>query len=87
MFLDAMYSAHRFGHKQIFATFGMKALYKAVCLELLELRKFHELSFPYSFYLRVFKSDVVVGITLPVVKAALSVFPVRNKMLVVGRRK
>jgi 2-polyprenyl-6-hydroxyphenyl methylase/3-demethylubiquinone-9 3-methyltransferase len=51
-FLNAMYSSHLFGHKQIFSTAEMKDLLEAAGLHVEELRKFHELSFPYEFYLK-----------------------------------
>jgi cyclopropane fatty-acyl-phospholipid synthase-like methyltransferase len=50
-FLNAMYSSHLFGHKQIFSTPEMKELFTSCGLEVIELQKFHELSFPYDFYL------------------------------------
>lgn len=87
-FLNAMYSAHQFGHKQIFSTKEMKSLFEQCDLEVIELRKFHELSFPYSFYLKkIFKSDLMVKLSLPLVNLLLTVFPVRNKMLIIGRRR
>ncbi len=87
-FLNAMYSSHRFGHKQIFSTHEMKSMFQSVGLEVVELRKFHELSFPYSFYLeKIFKSKILVGLILPIVKVSLLIFPVKNKMLVVGCKK
>lgn len=87
-FLNAMYSAHRFGHKQIFSTSEMKHLLEEVDLKDINVSKFHELSFPYSFYLKkMFRSDVMVSLMLPVVYAFLSIFPVKNKMLAVGCKK
>lgn len=87
-FLNTLYSSHKFGHKQIFSTSEMKALFERVGLEVIELRKFHELSFPYEFYLRkMFKSSLLVKIVLPLVKVAFSFFRVNNKMLVVGRKR
>lgn len=86
--LNSMYSAHRFGHKQIFSTSEMKSLFEQVNLEVIELRKFHELSFPYSFYLKkILKLDSMVRLLLPAVRILLSIFPVKNKMLVIGRKK
>jgi len=87
-FLNSMYSAHKFGHKQIFSTSEMKDLFKKVNLDVIEVRKFHELSFPYSVYLKkMFKSNFMVKLSLPIVKILLFVFPVKNKMLVIGRKK
>ncbi len=86
-FLNTMYSAHRFGHKQIFSTSEMRALLEAMGLEVLTLKKFHELSFPVDFYLKkLTKSDKITALALPLVKAGLAIFPVRNKMLVVARK-
>ena len=86
-FLNAMYSSHLFGHKQIFSTVEMKQLFESAGLKVIELRKFHELSFPYEFYLKkLFKSQRLVRMLLPVVKLFLKLFKIQNKMLVVGRK-
>jgi 2-polyprenyl-3-methyl-5-hydroxy-6-metoxy-1,4-benzoquinol methylase len=87
-FLNAMYSAHLFGHKQIFATSEMKHLFEALGLEIIDLHKFHELSFPYDFYLRkLFKSESVVRLILPMVRIFFKIFKIQNKLLVIGRKK
>lgn len=87
-FLNAMYSAHLFGHKQIFSTTEIKDLFESVGLEIVELYKFHELSFPYDFYLkRLLRSRALVRALLPGVKAFFRLFKIRNKMLVVGRKR
>jgi 2-polyprenyl-6-hydroxyphenyl methylase/3-demethylubiquinone-9 3-methyltransferase len=84
-FLNAMYSAHLFGHKQIFSTGEMKELFKSCGLEVVRLQRFHELSFPYEFYLRkLLRSEVLVKLSLPPVRAFFRLFKIRNKMLVVG---
>ena len=86
-FLNAMYSSHLFGHKQIFSTHEMKRLFEAVGFEVLDLHKFHELSFPYEFYLRkLFKSKVLVSLLLPVTHLSFKIFKIQNKMLVIGRK-
>jgi 2-polyprenyl-6-hydroxyphenyl methylase/3-demethylubiquinone-9 3-methyltransferase len=86
-FLNAMYSSHLFGHKQIFSTTEMKYLFEAVGLEVIELHKFHELSFPYEFYLKkLLRSETLVKLSLPAVKAFFRLFKIQNKMLVIGRR-
>ena len=86
-FLNAMYSSHRFGHKQIFSTSEMKELFNSCGLEVVELQKFHELSFPYEFYLRkLLRSEALVRLLLPLVKAFFWLFKIRNKMLVIGRK-
>ena len=86
-FLNAMYSSHLFGHKQIFSTTEMKNLFESVGLEVIDLHKFHELSFPYEFYLKkLFKSEAIVRLLLPAVKIFFKIFKIQNKMLVVGRK-
>ena len=86
-FLNAMYSSHLFGHKQIFSTAEMKNLFGSVELEIVDLHKFHELSFPYDFYLRkLFKSQMLVNILLPAVKIFFKIFRIQNKMLAIGRK-
>lgn len=86
-FLNAMYSSHLFGHKQIFSTSEMRRLFQSIGLEILELHKFHELSFPYDFYLRkFFRSPALVRLLLPVVRVFFKLFHIQNKMLLVGRK-
>ena len=86
-FLNAMYSSHLFGHKQIFSTAEMKELFTSCGLKVVEQEKFHELSFPYDFYLRkLLRSEALVKLSLPLVKAFFRIFKIRNKMLVVGRK-
>src|SRR6476661_3854820 len=64
-FLNAMYSSHLFGHKQIFSRKEMKELFASVGLKVIELQTFHELSFPYDFYLKkLFHSETVVKVLL-----------------------
>src|SRR5688572_12259926 len=86
-FLNAMYSSHLFGHKQIFATTEMKELFESVGLQVIDLHKFHELSFPYDFYLRkLFKSEIIVKILLPLVRLIFKIFKIQNKMMVIGKK-
>jgi SAM-dependent methyltransferase len=86
-FLNAMYSSHLFGHKQIFSTREMKDLFMSVGLNVVELRMFHELSFPYDFYLKkLLRSELLVKLSLPAVRAFFWLFKIRNKMLVIGRK-
>ena len=86
-FLNAMYSSHLFGHKQIFSTREMKDLFTSVGLKVIELQTFHELSFPYDFYLKkLLRSELLVKLLLPAVKAFFWLFKIRNKMLVIGRK-
>ena len=86
-FLNAMYSSHLFGHKQIFSTAEMRQLFESIGLEVIDLHKFHELSFPYEFYLqKLFRSQMLVRLLLPAVKLFFKIFKIQNKMLVVGRK-
>jgi 2-polyprenyl-3-methyl-5-hydroxy-6-metoxy-1,4-benzoquinol methylase len=86
-FLNAMYSSHLFGHKQIFSMDEMRRLFRSAGLEVIDLHKFHELSFPYEFYLRkLFKSPLLVRLLLPVVRLFFRLFQIQNKMLGVGRK-
>jgi 2-polyprenyl-6-hydroxyphenyl methylase/3-demethylubiquinone-9 3-methyltransferase len=86
-FLNAIYSSHLFGHKQIFSTKEMKELFASCGLEVVELQTFHELSFPYDFYLRkLLHSEALVKLSLPAVRAFFWLFKIRNKMLVIGRK-
>jgi 2-polyprenyl-6-hydroxyphenyl methylase/3-demethylubiquinone-9 3-methyltransferase len=86
-FLNAMYSSHLFGHKQIFSTTELRDVFEALGLEVIQLSKFHELSFPYQFYLqKLFRSQRLVNVLLPAVRVFFKLFKIQNKMLVVGRK-
>lgn len=86
-FLNTMYSAKPFGHKQIFSLSEMKDSFESVGLQVIEAKRFHELSFPYSFYLKkLFKSDLLVKILLPFVHIFFFIFPIKNKMLLIGKK-
>jgi 2-polyprenyl-3-methyl-5-hydroxy-6-metoxy-1,4-benzoquinol methylase len=86
-FLNAMYSSHLFGHKQIFSTGEMRQLFESAGLRVVDLHKFHELSFPYEFYLgKLFKSQALVRLLLPLVRLFFKIFKIQNKMLVIGRK-
>jgi 2-polyprenyl-6-hydroxyphenyl methylase/3-demethylubiquinone-9 3-methyltransferase len=87
-FLNAMYSSHLFGHKQIFSRREMKDLFASVGLKVIDLQTFHELSFPYDFYLKkLLHSETLVKASLPAVRAFFWLFKIRNKMLVIGRKR
>lgn len=87
-FLNAMYSSHLFGHKQIFSTREMRRLFETVGLQVIDLHKFHELSFPYEFYLKkLLKSPILVNLLLPFVQVFFKLFKIQNKMLVIGRKQ
>jgi len=62
-------------------------LFMSVGLKVVELQMFHELSFPYDFYLKkLLRSELLVKLLLPAVKAFFWLFKIRNKMLVIGRK-
>lgn len=87
-FLNTMYSSKPFGHKQIFSLKEMKSALEMARLDVVELKRFHELSFPYSFYLKkLVRSELLVKMLLPFVHLFFVLFPIRNKMLAVGRKK
>jgi 2-polyprenyl-6-hydroxyphenyl methylase/3-demethylubiquinone-9 3-methyltransferase len=87
-FLNTMYSAKPFGHKQILSLTEIRGLYEAAGLEVVELKRFHELSFPYSFYLKkLVRSDALVKLLLPFVHIFFMIFPIRNKMLAIGKKR
>jgi 2-polyprenyl-3-methyl-5-hydroxy-6-metoxy-1,4-benzoquinol methylase len=86
-FLNAMYSSHLFGHKQIFSTAEMRQLFESVGLQVIDLHKFHELSFPYEFYLtKLLKSQALVKVLVPFVRLFFRIFKIQNKMLAVGKK-
>ena len=88
LFLNAMYSDHPFGHKQIFATYELKYLLEKLNFEVVDLQKFHELSFPYICYLRkLLKLEIFAKFVLPFVGLFLFVFPVKDKMLIIARKR
>ncbi len=87
-FLNTMYSSKPFGHKQIFSLAEMKSALEMAGLEVAELKRFHELSFPYSFYLKkLVRSTLLVKLLVPFVHLFFIIFPIRNKILAVGTKK
>jgi SAM-dependent methyltransferase len=87
-FLNTLYSAKPFGHKQIFSLSEMKSALETAGLDVVELNRFHELSFPYSFYLKkLVKSELLGKLLLPFVHLFFIIFPIRNKMLAIGRKR
>ncbi len=82
-----MYSSKPFGHKQILSLAEMKGLLEMAGLQVAELKTFHELSFPYPFYLKkLVRSEALVKFLLPFVHLFFVLFPIRNKMLAIGRK-
>ncbi len=87
-FLNVMYSSHPFGHKQIFSTTEMKTVLEQADFELFEMKRFHELTFPYRFYLKkIFRSDGLVAFLLPLVHFFFLLFHIKNKMVVVAKKR
>jgi 2-polyprenyl-3-methyl-5-hydroxy-6-metoxy-1,4-benzoquinol methylase len=85
-FLNAIYSAHPYGHKQILSTFEVAKYFEQSNLETVDIDKFHELSFPYEFYLqRMLRSTVLARLAAPIASVFFSCFRIRNKMVAVGR--
>jgi 2-polyprenyl-6-hydroxyphenyl methylase/3-demethylubiquinone-9 3-methyltransferase len=86
-FLNIMYSEKPFAHKQIFSTREIAEMLNAAGFDVVELRKIHELSFPYDFYLKqLLKSEVLVKAVSPLVKLLFAVLKIENKMVVVARK-
>jgi 2-polyprenyl-6-hydroxyphenyl methylase/3-demethylubiquinone-9 3-methyltransferase len=86
-FLNSMYSAHPFGHKQIFSIKEVCDILQHNGFKVLSSGKFHELSFPYRFYLKkIFKYNFLVLCLLPIVSVLLFLFPIKNKMIIVAQK-
>ncbi len=57
-------------------------------IEVLDIRKLHELSMPQEAYLRrLLRSEMLARWLSPAAKALLGVFRVRNKMLILGAKQ
>ena len=83
-FLNIMYSDHPYGHKQILSFDDMNLIAKETNTKIKTIEVFHELSFPYSYYLsKIFKSKALVVFIAPVVTLFFKIFRIKNKMLVV----
>ena len=86
-FLNALYSNHAFGHKQIISKQEMTNLFTYANLEIVKQQTIHELTFPYQFYLKkLLRSDLLAQITEPLAIGFFKLFKIRNKMIVVGKR-
>lgn len=86
--LHAMYSNHPYGHKQILSKKDMHLIMQKAGLKIIEIKLFHELSFPISFYLkRILFSDVLVKIFTPPASWFFKIFQIKNKMLVVATKE
>lgn len=87
-FLNIMYSNHPFGHKQIFSKRDIKTLCEGYNFNLIELRIFHELSFPTKYYLKkIFKNGAIVNLLDPVVTTLMRILQIKNKMLIVAKKR
>lgn len=85
--LSAQYSRQSFGHKQIFASTGLRGLLQSLGLQLVCFKKVHELSFPHRVYLRkLLRSALAARLAAPLARAFFSVFPVHNKLIVVASK-
>ena len=84
-----MYSDHPFWHKQIFATYELNYLLEKLNFEVVDLQKVHKLSFPYNiYYLRkLLKLEIFAKFVFPFVGLFLFLFPVKNKMLIIARKR
>ena len=88
MFLNAMYSNHLFGHKQILSINDIYKIFILSELELISVDVIHELSFPYRYYLRkLLKSALLVEVANPLVTFFFKLIKIRNKMIVAGRKR
>lgn len=87
LFLRSLYSPTPNAHKQIFTQRQLVGLLEQQGMKLVKQEVFHELSFPYSFYLqRLVKSQRLASVLSPIASAFFSVFRIRNKMLLVARK-
>lgn len=87
-FLNIMYSSHPFGHKQIFSVDEMKQLLARAGFGVLYVEKFHELSFPIDYYLsKLLRSEALAKIAAPAVRLVLRIVRIRNKMVLVARKR
>ncbi|MBS1627477.1 MAG: class I SAM-dependent methyltransferase [Bacteroidetes bacterium] len=86
--LHAMYSNHPYGHKQILSKKDMHLIMHKAGLKIVEIKLFHELSFPISFYLNriLFSNFLAKTLSVPI-SWVLKVFRIKNKMLVVAVKK
>lgn len=85
-FLNVMYSSHPFGHKQIFSTSELYDIISDLGFQVIHLQKFHELSFPISFYiLKMTRSNLLTKFLTPLAELFFKAAKIRNKMLVIAK--
>jgi 2-polyprenyl-6-hydroxyphenyl methylase/3-demethylubiquinone-9 3-methyltransferase len=86
--LGAQYSNQAFGHKQIFSSSQMRRTLETNGFDVVKLVKVHELSFPYEVYLRrILGSASAARLARPLASLVFWLFRVRNKMIVVAKRR
>lgn len=85
-FLNIMYSDHPFGHKQILSKSDIRTIFKECNLNLIQLKLFHELSFPVAYYINKFNLyPWIQKILIPITEKILRIVQIKNKMLVIGK--
>ncbi len=87
LFLNMMYSKEVFAHKQIFSSSQLTSLLQKCGFRVVFLEKIHELSFPYSYYLkRLFHSKRIARIGGLFASRFFNFFKIRNKMILIARK-
>ena len=87
-FLNVMYSSHLYGHKQIFSKKEICNILTCSGMEILEIKQFHELSFPIDFYInKLIRNKFILKLMVLMIPIFLKFLPVKNKMIIVGRKK
>ncbi len=85
--LEMQYSNQLFGHKQIFSSAQLSRHLEGRGLDILSMRKLHELSFPCSVYLqKLLRSRRAAAVTRPFAQLFFRLLPVRNKIVLVARK-
>ncbi len=87
LFLNMMYSKEVFAHKQIFSSSQLTRLLQKCGFRVVFLEKIHELSFPYSYYLkRLFHSERIARTAERFANYFFNLFKIRNKMILIARK-
>ena len=87
-FLNIMYSSHLYGHKQIFSKKEICNILSSSGMEILEIKQFHELSFPIEFYIKkLIPNKILCKLVISISPIFLKLLPIKNKMIVVARKK
>lgn len=86
-FLNIMYDSTPYGHKQIFSTAEIVTTLKQAGFKNIEVKKFHELSFPIEHYLtKIFQNKKIVNNISPIIKHIIVQLKIVNKMYVVAKK-